>query len=192
MTVLGKSPVFIARDANQTLRTAICGMLPGLIVNVALWGWMLKTMQEYAAPGLKFLPLDLDASCRKEFLYLRATVLLTAGTSVAALFYRVLGARKVCNGKCTCLIVWLDMLLTLAVCVVFVHGVQEWLKATDEEDMSGCQKMHDVAFWYQVAFAAISVLMLIPALFTVCCVGSARARELEASTYEKLLDNEQP
>lgn len=194
MTVLGKSPCFIARDRNQTLRTALCGMLPGLIVNIALWGWMLKTMQEFVAPGFKFLPLEsLNFTCRQEFLYLRCTVLLTVGTSLAALLYRVLGAKKACSGRLTRLIVWLDVLLTLAVCCAFVHGIQFWLKA-DQEHVTECPKLHRVALFYQVAFVAISACMLVPGLLTVCCFGSAgaRAREGESNAYEKLLDNEAP
>eukprot|EP00441_Pelagodinium_beii_P017086 CAMPEP_0197655976 /NCGR_PEP_ID=MMETSP1338-20131121/39791_1 /TAXON_ID=43686 ORGANISM="Pelagodinium beii, Strain RCC1491" /NCGR_SAMPLE_ID=MMETSP1338 /ASSEMBLY_ACC=CAM_ASM_000754 /LENGTH=204 /DNA_ID=CAMNT_0043231745 /DNA_START=65 /DNA_END=679 /DNA_ORIENTATION=- len=195
MTVLGKSPCFVAKD-NVTMRTAVCGMVLGLLINSVLWCWVVKAIQD-AEEQVKHP----SAACVQEAKYLKATVALTMATSVISLLLRIMGARKCC----TCLVCWLDFLMTSLVLVAFAEGAlltfgggsgvalemgRFSLRNYYVEDFEPCQQLHVVSFWYYLSFIAISLIMLIPALTVVCCVGSAHARELDDENYTKLLDPE--
>eukprot|EP00440_Ansanella_granifera_P009959 gb/GFBE01010798.1/.p1 GENE.gb/GFBE01010798.1/~~gb/GFBE01010798.1/.p1 ORF type:complete len:202 (+),score=53.57 gb/GFBE01010798.1/:1-606(+) len=197
MTVLGKSPCYIAKDANVTCKTAVCGMIPGLLINGALWWWAIKNLKKAFQPGYDEHPLagykwqtahEIN-SCEEAFKYLAAAVLLTMTTSLVAFFYRIMGAKKICNGKCSCLISWVDTFLTLGVFVAVVNGLSQVFEA---EDLHECKKLQNVSLVFYASFSVISFFMLIPGLFVICCVGtSAHAREASEDQddvyYQKLI-----
>eukprot|EP00931_Biecheleriopsis_adriatica_P093812 TRINITY_DN67531_c0_g1_i1.p1 TRINITY_DN67531_c0_g1~~TRINITY_DN67531_c0_g1_i1.p1 ORF type:complete len:218 (-),score=42.36 TRINITY_DN67531_c0_g1_i1:48-653(-) len=199
MTVLGKSPCFVARDRNVTMRTALCGMIPGLVINIALWAWMIQTLLQISEPPPMVLHpgAKLEGSCLREYKFLRMMVFLTIATSLAALIYRPLGVRKPFSGKLTCCVVWLDTLLTLAIFCASVCGIAMTFSEPEEEHFV-CTELYTLSSWFYLAFGVISFIMLVPAFFVVCCFGSAaHARETAAGAgddevigYRKLLEEE--